>query len=450
MSKRKHSELEEDDPSGRDESREERKIDLRATRLRHKYERGSQLLYRALKTARGFERQKLGRRQKTARKDNDEKTLERLEREVQALKSLDLAVTAEKHLLKQLVKTKRIAESPEFARLRNSTSVSIAGPKDIAEANVTARLFKSNPVKNAMPGIMSGIRAVLGLDDVPTKKTGETGHKDKDVGRRDDAAKQQDRNADREENDAENDGSDVSMDDAEQQSVDFAQFDHRLASSSSEDSGSESESDSEMRSKPKSKQERYDAAADLSLSPSPSASRSASESPPPSKVKGRKKTGGADGKAKATTFLPSLMGGYWSGSESGGDVDDIEEIRPRRKNRMGQKARRALWEKKYGSKANHLQKQKQKEKESRDKGWDPRRGATEDDGDAKPKWGKKGAGQSQQQRAGSAKNDSAGPQQQRKKQSSEEKPLHPSWEAARKAKEQTAQASFQGKKIVFD
>lgn len=86
MSKRKHSELEEDGPDGRDDSRDERRVDLRATKLRHKFERGSQLLYRALKTARGFERQKLGRRQKTARKADDQKTLERLEREVLALK----------------------------------------------------------------------------------------------------------------------------------------------------------------------------------------------------------------------------------------------------------------------------------------------------------------------------------------------------------------------------
>jgi hypothetical protein len=86
MSKRKHSEFQEDGPDGREESRDERRVDLRATRLRHKYERGAQLLYRALKTARGFERQKLGRRQKTAKKEGDHKTLERLEKEVYALK----------------------------------------------------------------------------------------------------------------------------------------------------------------------------------------------------------------------------------------------------------------------------------------------------------------------------------------------------------------------------
>jgi hypothetical protein len=79
MSKRKHSALE-------DDSRPEGANDFRATRLRHRFERGTQLLFRALKTARGFERQKLGRRQKTAGQDEDNKALERLGAEVQVLK----------------------------------------------------------------------------------------------------------------------------------------------------------------------------------------------------------------------------------------------------------------------------------------------------------------------------------------------------------------------------
>lgn len=85
MPKRKHADFEEDSPSGFTH-REDRKGDLQATRLRHKFERDSQLLYRALKTARGFERQKLGRRQKVAKQNDDQQALGRLEAEVQALK----------------------------------------------------------------------------------------------------------------------------------------------------------------------------------------------------------------------------------------------------------------------------------------------------------------------------------------------------------------------------
>lgn len=81
------------------------------------------------------------------------------------IQALDLAFTAEKYLFKQLVKTKRIAASPAFAKFRESKSVPLEGPKDAAQANVIARLMKSNPVKNVLPGIMGGIRELLGLDD---------------------------------------------------------------------------------------------------------------------------------------------------------------------------------------------------------------------------------------------------------------------------------------------
>lgn len=64
----------------------ERNITMRAARLEQKIEHGVVLLHRALKTARGFERQKLGRRQKTARVDRDRDALERLDAEVAALK----------------------------------------------------------------------------------------------------------------------------------------------------------------------------------------------------------------------------------------------------------------------------------------------------------------------------------------------------------------------------
>ena len=76
----------------------------------------------------------------------------------------------------------------------------------------------------------------------------------------------------------------------------------------------------------------------------------------------------------STTFLPSLsMGGYFPGSES--EPEELEPM-PGRKNRMGQTARRALWEKKYGAAANHVKKAKKAEKANRDSGWDLRRGAT--------------------------------------------------------------------------
>lgn len=87
MLKRKHSELENDvSAASKEANRDDRANEVKVARLRHKFDHGKQQLFRALKTARGFERQKLGRRQKTAKQDGDTKALERLIMEVQALK----------------------------------------------------------------------------------------------------------------------------------------------------------------------------------------------------------------------------------------------------------------------------------------------------------------------------------------------------------------------------
>ena len=137
------------------------------------------------------------------------------------------------------------------------------------------------------------------------------------------------------------------------------------------------------------------------------------------------------------------MGGYFSGSES--EPEDVENAAPQRKNRMGQQARRALWEKKYGAKANHVKKAKKEEKASRDSGWDLKRGAT-DGSERRPK---KGKGYTTGQRSGTDSN-MGRERKETKPKPQDDKPLHPSWEAAKKAKEQKATTAFQGKKVVFD
>jgi BUD22 len=485
MPKRKHSELE------NDASKADARVNqVKATRLHHKFERGAQLVFRALKTARGFERQKLGRRQKTAKQDGDSKASERLEKEVQILKvhkihgkksmcvcvwllnaqlqALALEETAERYLHKQLIKTKRISELPEFVQLEKSlTSVtSTAGPRDPAEANVTARLFKSNPVQNALPDILTDIRTLLGVNEVAKKQQKQNTEEPK-------AAKKPDVQKERrqsvtpdsvENNNAEHLDNDVNMNDVsddDDESFDFAQFDSRLAPTS-DVSGSESE---EEEDDPTSTKPKYNLADDISISSAASEEDgyiSDPLPPPKSELKGRTKKGN-DEPPKDTTFLPSLMmGGYWSGSESGDDDETATAAagKPQRKNRMGQQARRALWEKKFGTKANHIQQQQQKQGKNKNSGWDMRRGATDaNDNNNKPKWAQNRDGQSQSfarrnndrdsdDRRG--ENQAAGAAPRSNKATALSGTLHPSWEAARKAKEQKSKASFEGKKIVFD
>ncbi|EAU33174.1 NADH-ubiquinone oxidoreductase 30.4 kDa subunit, mitochondrial precursor [Aspergillus terreus NIH2624] len=409
---------------------------LQLTRLFAKFDHGVTLLSRALKTARGFERQKLGRREKTAKAAGNNDTLTRLAEEVQVLKSLDPAQTAQRYLFKQLVKTKRIAEAPVFVQFREKKKLAPEGPRSTAEANVTARLYKSTPVKNVFPDIMAGIKQLLGVDDKPAggKKQADVSEKKRDA-----AASTNKQPA------AGTGAAEVSGEDSSEEwggiesgsdagSEDFSQFDGLLAPGSDDEDGDEAASE-----------DASDGGVDLSAAAS---NMSISRSPSPAAPPPKKQKAQAAAPVTSTTFLPSLAAGYFSGSESEGE--DAEAEQPRRKNRMGQQARRALWEKKYGSGANHVKKQKEQEKRDRSSGWDPRRGAVDPADGKRGRWGGgRGGGRAAGGgRQGQDRQDRGGRPAPPKPQ--DNKPLHPSWEAAKRAKEQKSMASFQGKKVVFD
>lgn len=164
-------------------------------------------------------------------------------------------------------------------------------------------------------------------------------------------------------------------------------------------------------------------------------------------------------KTGESTFLPSLSVGFTRGDSDASDLDDAEVARAEggvRKNRRGQRARRAIWEKKYGKNANHVKKQ---QAAGAERGPQGRRGPRDANG---PRDGaRKPFGRPQQNGAPRPQGPSAGPQRTsapshapagpppRKK---DDKPLHPSWEAKRKLKEKQnpALVAPQGKKIVFD
>lgn len=232
----------------------------------------------------------------------------------------------------------------------------------------------------------------------------------------------------------------------EEDEDDYGQFASRLASSSSEEGFSDGEISNTATNT--SREPSSNPLRDKSLSPSQPLSSSSSS--PINSLKISKPTTTAA--SKSTTFLPSLMmGGYLSGSDSDSVADeDAADIQPR-KNRMGQQARRALAEKKYGRKANHLQ------NESRDEGWDLRRGAQGADDRGKRGRGRGGSGMGSrssrremgQGGASGANSDPVKPRIE-KKPKAVDGPLHPSWEAAKKAKEQKQSVVFAGKKIIFD
>ncbi|KAL4864614.1 BUD22-domain-containing protein [Aspergillus spectabilis] len=419
---------------------------LQTTRLKQKFEFGVTTLSRALKAARGSERQKLGRRQKTAKEaNNGAETLKRIEGEIKVLKELDPNTTAEKYLFKQLIKTKRIAEAPIFKRFKQAKLIKLEAPKSTEEANVTARLFKSAPVRNVLPGILDGLKGLPGLegkkkDDDKGEVKSEKKKKEKKTERREELGVSDDESDDETTVARDVDMEDVSGSESEE---DYSHFNARLASDSEDDDDLSDNSSSQPPTRSKLKSPPPRTSMSISLSPSPSPEPSPQKKPKPS----------SSTPATSTTFLPSLMmGGYWSGSDS--EPEDLTEAEaPKRKNRMGQQARRALWEKKYGTSANHVKEGKNKpQKSGRDSGWDARKGATGEGDRDRKKWG---TGSNSVAMSGNGKmrdvgQGGGGGGGGNKKKVQDDKPLHPSWEAARKAKEAKSMAAFQGKKVVFD
>ncbi|KAL8728088.1 MAG: hypothetical protein Q9166_005613 [cf. Caloplaca sp. 2 TL-2023] len=462
--------------------------DLRAQKkyLEGILKRGKQLLWQALKLARGFERQKLGRRQKVAKAAKNDDDSKRLVAEVSALKvcllqpvvnpdeayriwqALDMYSTVELHLYKTLLKTKSIASHPAFPTYIQIRLEEKAKPYDLAQANVQARLFNSQPVKKAMGDSISNIRHSLGLDDMPRAKKKRI--------RKQDYEREQTKTSQGGEkpSNAHGNGSEHPADlDSEasprfeaqrpeideagcSEDSDYDEFKSRLVGSSDGCSYGDGRSVDyqELRVKSTGVPIR-----ELSLSPSPEVTDSsvATDSPPPPSRKARASEQSLSD-AKATTFLPSLtMGGYWSGSEQASEAEGPLGGQPK-KNRRGQRERRMIAEKKFGQNAKHLK--KQDPVLNRDRGWNARKGAEETDEFGRMKrWRGRGGSTSVAQatlttRQGAAassgaNSDPVGPTRGTGKGKAEGS-LHPSWQAAKKAKEQKQTATFQGKKVTFD
>ncbi|EXJ53899.1 hypothetical protein A1O7_09235 [Cladophialophora yegresii CBS 114405] len=425
---------------------EDENLKLKVSRLKAKTGQGVKALHDALKLARGFERQKLGRRQKSA--SDAPQTLLRLREEVIVLKQLQLDKTAKSRLFKNLFKTKRIREHPVFIKAYGVEPV-LDNVKAGAEANVVGRLFNSNPVKQALPVIMKSIYAVLGIPQVtPPKPVGTGNPASKAAKEKAEPKLDSDfdgfSGSDMEDHAVLGEEQGLGSDETDEEMLGYA---GRLASSS-EDSEEDSIGIPSL-SPQRTGVQSHDVGGlagreSLSLSPTPSEVSEPDDArrPPASHLRHKTST---------TAFLPSLsMGGYYSGSDSEDDGDQHHgpALPKPRKNRRGQRARQQIAELKYGENAKHLG--KQKPQDARSAGWDARRGAVGQHDSPKDRLWKRMAPQKRTEgrsttRIGRTLNSD------KQKSRDDQGPIHPSWEAARRRKMQDqAQASFQGKKITFD
>lgn len=369
--------------------------------------------------------------------------------------TLDLSATARIYLHKSLIKFKAVAESPDLPK-----AVSTPPPPidDTAKANVIARLCNSNPVKEALPPLLKDIQRALGIEPKDVKE-GKKRLRAKDIEKQkqEEQAKLPPKKS---QSTADPGSGDVSAEEPDDESDarpsarrnpgnasedEFAEFDDRLAGSS--DSEDEGESDQVDIKKGKASRAAALRAALGDISQSASASPSASPSPSRSPSPESNSPPARSAKAGTSAFVPSLtMGGYWSGSES--EAENFEDGPPK-KNRRGQRARQAIAEKKFGQKAKHLQNQDKAGKNDRNAGWDAKRGATDRSGPRGARgapWGGRFERPGQDR---GVRSDTAEPP--KKKHRDDQGSLHPSWEAAKKAKEaKKVTAAFEGKKISFD
>jgi hypothetical protein len=186
------------------------------------------------------------------------------------------------------------------------------------------------------------------------------------------------------------------------------------------------------------KAEEEEESEDSSDSESESESDSDSETEHPDRVAGAKYmdiSGSEDEgddflESSAGDNLPALQMGYVSGSDDDDDArfeNDkvVKELTSGRKNRRGQRARRKIWEAKYGKNAKHLVKERKEEQEKMQKKQERR--------------------QRREEFAAKAKAEKE--QKKKQVQSQSQKPLHPSWQAK---KQTTVVAPFQGQKKKFD
>lgn len=141
-----------------------------------------------------------------------------------------------------------------------------------------------------------------------------------------------------------------------------------------------------------------------------------------------------------TGFIPAADGDDWSDAEADyADTGGKGPAKSQRKNRRGQRERRAIWEKKYGRHANHL---KLREKE-------PRK-AREHRVPDRPTKRPKPMHASPPREPRTRDPDPPSSSRAQPAPTAGNAPLHPSWIAKQRAKEAQHAAKPQGTKVVFD
>ncbi|KAF7291542.1 hypothetical protein HMN09_01245300 [Mycena chlorophos] len=370
----------------------------------------------AAKKARSFETQRVVKKLKNA--DGDAR--ENLTAELDALKNLDPHTFAQSTLRTRLLKDSHIKSNDAVrGAIDSQLSSGTSEPKSANLDRIRNRLSSNRTFAKVLGDAVTGLRGVI----LPSKEgNGPTRPKeDEDEEAEDEQSGKESEDGGARENE---------QDESDNEREEIVEEDGWESGSVSEaeDAGWESGS-------VHSDDEDEDAKAPPTKKPKATA-KPTPKPPAPSKSA-----------QTQSQFLPSLSVGYIRGSSSEGD--DIEDVEPQRKNRRGQRARQAIWEKKYGRGANHKKKEAAEAQAKLRKNANGR--------DARPAGKQGAAGRSGWQQQTRPQNQSPSSFKAPPAPVSASKPqaaasLHPSWAAKRALKEKAAAGIVpsQAKKIVFD
>ncbi|KAK5962669.1 Bud22p PWA37_005109 [Arxiozyma heterogenica] len=162
--------------------------------------------------------------------------------------------------------------------------------------------------------------------------------------------------------------------------------------------------------------------------------------------------------AKKKIKLPELMTGYYSGDDSESDFEEDKVAKEqasnkiKRKNRRGQRARRKIWEQKYGKRANHIQKELMKQKKAREQKQHEYEARVAKRAAKQAEYDKNNANFIKLGERGSRSNLDQSNKSKEEPEDKKNKKIedHPSWVAKKLAEEKLKNTKFSGKKIKFD
>lgn len=402
------------------------------------------------------------------------------------------------HLNKSLLKSKRIAESPLLPNQVRDIIKPVGDEEHIlAYNNVTARMYNTKAVKDVISQIMTIMYIALEIPEPSAPAKGKKGKVDakgagRDVKNENTSAKvvkikpdesegytqnsaeeglsktvtalvqtmeegswsgfgsedEKENQDDDDDDDNDNsDGSNASGDDASDNGDDFSLDEDQLSRYENLLGNSDSESDSDPG-RPLSRES--------SFPPIPPPKKIREDAPKPDLPT-----------PKGSVFLPTLMGGYYSGTDSNpSDIEDIDDPHgpaPPRKNRRGQRERRKIAELKFGARAKHIAAANKNPKDRREEDWDMKEGArtSTDDGRGPPNRKQRRIAGARETRVntkmtgenaiplGDGERERKSEKKGRDGDAAKKGVNHPSWQAAKKVKEASKKATFQGTKVKF-